>query len=53
MIPTGCSSASSTATPAGAQRNMNVKMIGMNIIIFCCAGSAPVGRRQPLLPHHA
>ena len=21
---------------------MNVKMIGMNIIIFCCAGSAPV-----------
>ena len=31
-----------TATPAGAQRNMKVKMMGISIIIFCCIGSTPV-----------
>jgi hypothetical protein len=30
-----------TATPAGAQRNMPVNTMGMNIIIFCWVGSAP------------
>ena len=29
--------------PLGAHTNMNVKTMGMNIIIFCCIGSAVEG----------
>ena len=41
--PRCCSRHNKSRSPAGAHRKKNVNITGMNIIIFCCAGSLPAG----------